>query len=233
MTILYICIDESGNHTRDSCYAIAGCWHLSSRTNPTNILTPTKDKLLSVIENHQQTTGQPAELKGAAIHPDTLNDMISFFKEVVYDDDTINQSRWPWSMGIPLGFTVHSLNARLAADAIGDLVGPLDATETVQTVALTTVLNPLFDSTYLDMSLFDEVRVLLDAKTWKNPAQRIREHIDEHAIGVEQITFETRDSKSTPGIQLADLAAYSWRRNHIHGDCKTAAGLLHDLRFAR
>lgn len=233
MTTLYICIDESENHTRDRCYSVAGCWCVSSRPDPTNVLTPTKDRLLQLIETHPRTAAQPSELKGAAIHPDTLNDVISFLKESMYDDGTIEQSRQPWSMHVPIGFTIHTLNARLATDSIEGLVGPFDAAETVQTIALSTVLSPLFDSTHLDLGSYNEISVVLDAETWTNPVQRVRENVDEQALDVERITFETRNSKSTPGIQLADIAAYSWRRNHTRGDCETAAGLLHDLRFAR
>jgi hypothetical protein len=209
MTTLYICIDESGNHTRDECYVVAGCWCLSSRSDPTNVLTATKDRLLELIEQDPRSTDRSSELKGSAIHPETLNEVVSYLRECMYNERTIEGERSPWAMNIPIGFTLFVSNSELTIAAIEDLVEPHNGSEVIRVSALTTILAPLFGSTHVDLVDCNEVRVLLDAETWLNPAQRVQESIDEASLDADRIRFETCDSVSTPGIQLADIAAYS------------------------
>ncbi|QKY20369.1 hypothetical protein B4589_008240 [Halolamina sp. CBA1230] len=113
---------------------------------------------------------------------------------------------------------------------MADYVDDLDLPRVVQSFALDAVLKPLVhpEQVHIDESI-DTISVLLDSTTWKQPASDyVRESVQDT-----ELNLETRDSRSIPGIQIADLAAYSWRRNYTEGDCGTAAGVLHDLRFAR
>jgi len=228
MTVLYICIDESGNHSRDNCYAIAGCWHVSPRPNPQNVLASTKDKLLSRLQDLKNLRKQPGELKGASIEPDEMSVLMSEFKGIMYEEDSIRQSRLPWRMSFPVGFTLTSMNGQLFRSAVADYNGKLEELELLQIGAVSSVLDPVFHESGLDLDAIDEVRVLFDATTWDTVSAHIDRFVDEP-----NFEFETRDSQNIPGIQFADLAAYSWRRNTLEGDYVEVTSILHDLRFSR
>lgn len=186
-----------------------------------------------MINTHNEGQDAISEIKGASLRSAMINDTAQWLRDNIYDDNTILTSHTVWKMNIPLGFTFCSLNPTLAIDSIIYIAGKTDAPQLVQTLSLNSVLTPLFHQATVDLESCDSVAVLLDASTWKRSAEQVSsniETIDELSTDVE---FEIRDSKSTPGIQLADLAAYSWRRNLRKSDCGTAAGALHDLRFSR
>jgi len=171
-----------------------------------------------------------SKLKGSKAEPSDLNDGISYLRNIVYNDDSIQQERLPWSLSIPLGISVVAFSPDIAISSISKYVDKLDRPRVVQAFALNAVLKPLIHPKQVQLdSAVDNVQVVLDSTTWEQPAK----DYPQAEIQGTDLELETRDSQGIPGIQLADLAAYSWRRNYTHGDCGTAAGVLHDLRFAR
>lgn len=226
VTTLYVCVDESGQQGRGSCYSVAGCWFVSER-RPTDTLDRTKDKLIQAMFEDGNSV---SELKGSKASTGALNTGISYLREAAYDDSSIERSRLPWSMNIPVGFSLVAFTPETISEAVADYVDGLDLSRVVQSFALDAVLKPLVhpEQVHIDKSI-DAISVLLDSTTWKQPVNDYART----AVQETSLELETRDSQSVPGIQLADLAAYSCRRNYMHGDCGTAAGILHDLRFAR
>ena len=225
MTCLYICVDESGNHSQDSCYVVAGCWFVSERTRVSDVLTPTKDKLLDGLKRLKSSSKPPNELKGAAMRPAELSHTVSELTNEVYNDKTII-GRTPWRQEYPVGFTGTTLNGELFRSAVEDYHGRLTGLELLQVAAISSVLNPVFH-TSTDLSIVDSVRVVFDATTWKRVSDHTKQFVDD-----QKFTFETRDSRSVPGIQFADLAAYSWRRQETEVDCLGAIEALEGVRFA-
>lgn len=82
MAILYICIDESGNHSHDDCYTVAGCWCISEQRNQQTVLAPSKDKLLTQLKEMKQLRRQPSELKGTSIHPNQIESLLDSFQSI-------------------------------------------------------------------------------------------------------------------------------------------------------
>jgi hypothetical protein len=133
-------------------------------------------------------------------------------------------------MSIPVGFSLVAFTPETISETVADYVDDLDLPRIVQSFALDAVLKPLVHPEQLQIGeSIDAVTVLLDSTTWKQPASDYASN----SVQDTELSLETRDSQSVPGIQIADLAAYAWRRNYTDGDCGTAAGVLHDLRFAR
>lgn len=228
MTTLYVCVDESGNRDQHTCFAVSGCWFVSPRSNPQNVLGSTKDRLLTEFVSGP-AGGQPGELKGASLHPRTLDDVIAYLRRAVYDDPSLEQDVLPWQLSLPVVYTVTTMSSGLFLAALEDHVGRLDAFELMQITALSSVLHPFYrGGVLLDDRAFSEIRVLFDSSTWENAARTVRS-----ATELPNVSFEIRDSRSTPGIQLADLAAYAWFQLAQNGRCRRATGLLHDMRFAR
>lgn len=152
---LYICIDESGLPSRGDCYIVAGYWFVSERTNPNDILTPTKDRAIEVIKTHTEGKDAISEIKGASLHPVVLNDTTQWLRNNIYSDDTILTSHTVWKMNIPLGFTFCSLNPILAIDSITHIAGKTAAPQLVQTLSLNSVLTPLFHQASVDPEACD------------------------------------------------------------------------------
>lgn len=233
MTCLYVFVDESGEPNTDRCYSVAGCWVVSERPDPNDILMPTKDRLIATVEGSEYGRDSISELKGAATPPSVLDSLFTYLRTGIHDDSTIRQSRFPWQVSKPIRYTLHDVNSEAGTDAIANLVGPQQAGETLKTLALASILTPLRHERRIKTDQFDEVKVYLDAQVWQNPAQRLTEVSTLTTDDFQPLSFDTRDSKGTPGLQLADLAAYSWRRNLLHSDCETAASTLNDFRFFR
>ncbi|WP_422388131.1 DUF3800 domain-containing protein [Halobacterium salinarum] len=225
--LLYVFIDESGNSSRGNHYTVAASWCLSSRTRTGEVLGPTKDKLLASLDS------SPSELKGASLSPGALDTLLSSLDSHGYDDTTVQHSRVPWATTAPVRHTIHDANPELAGKVIGDVTGsPLDAPELLKTLSLASVLDPIFSPEQLCEDQFSETKVVLDATTWDRPSTRIESGIEELDLPVpESLSFEIRDSKGTPGIQISDLAAYSWLRNRRRGDCNEAVKSIDRRRF--
>jgi len=227
--LLYVFIDESGNHSKGDYYAVAGSWCLSRRTDPAEVLSPTKDRLIAHLD-------QPhSELKGSKLSNEALNELVPAISSYGYEDTTVSHTTVPWTTQEPLRCTLHEVNPELATSVIADTTGAeLQAPELLQTLALASVLNPIFNPDRIDRSAFTEIKVILDDTTWSRPMERIKQGID--LLTSERIPsdlqFNIRDSTKTPGVQVADLTAYSWARHLRKGDCGSAADAIHGLRFS-
>jgi hypothetical protein len=224
--ILYIFIDESGNHSRGKNYTVAASWCLSTKNKTSNVLASTRDSVADHI-------GVSGELKGASTPPRKLNSALASITNYGYSDSSITHSHAAWATEQPIRHTLHDVNPEIAKQTINDLTGNhLEAPNIIQTLALATILNPLFYPERLNEEAFDEVKIILDAKTWENPVNNLEAAIDSvDADTPNSLSFEIRDSKATPGIQISDLTAYSWLRHRKEGDCREAVQKVNRRRF--
>lgn len=233
MTTLYVFIDESGNENRGDYYSVAGCWCVSSERNFTAVLDPTVQRLMDVAESTLHDSSPIAELKGASLPTDVITAVFESFETISYDDSTVPHTAVPWEPAYPVRFSTATINPTIGRTAIADIVGTeVDAPKALKLLLLISVLDPLFRSELLDPSLFDDVRIILDATVWQNPAQHARDAFDEVGYSTADISFDIENSKRTPGLQLADLAAYSWTRHLRKGDCNTIVEQIDRYRFA-
>jgi hypothetical protein len=76
------------------------------------------------------------------------------------------------------------------------------------------------------------VKIILDATVWDNPAEYAQDAFDDLGDLSADVSFSTEDSARTPGLQLADMAAYSWGRHHREGDCETTLEVIDRYCFA-
>ena len=221
--ILYVFVDESGRASTDDYYTVAATWCVSTATDETTVLAGTKDRCLSHLD------GTPSELKGSAIQPDQLDVIVPCIDQYAGRDDTVTNRTVAWTDSNPLKHTIQTVQPRILADLLE--IGVPEA-KSVKTLSLTTVLDPLFRPERLELTGFSEIRLILDAETWQ-PVIRQFESVlgPREAAHLEAVSFETRDSNSTPGIQISDLTAYSWARNRRKGDCQQAVNSLADRRF--
>ena len=232
-TTLYVFVDESGNENRGDYYSVAGCWCVSSERNFTAVLDPTVQRLTDVAEATLHDPSPVTELKGASLPTDVINAVFDSFETVTYDDSTVPHTAVPWAPAYPVRFSTTTINPAIGSTAIADIVGTeLDAPKTLKLVLLISVLDPLFRSELLDPSVFDEVQIILDATVWKNPAQHAQGAVDEIGYSSADVSFRIEDSKRTPGLQLADLAAYSQTRHLRKGDCKSVVESIDRYSFA-
>lgn len=102
-----------------------------------------------------------------------------------------------------------------------------DAPQVLQRLALARILSPLTDGEIIDLNQINENHLIPDAEVWKTPANEVCDQLAE--IEGPKISVETRDSSRTPGIQIADLIAYSWRNYTKDGSCRDAAGYISDI----
>lgn len=231
---LYVFVDESGNHSQGDYYTLAGIWCPSHRSSASRVLEPTGDRLLE--QANRASDGKSfSELKGARLRPDLLNRLIANIERYGYDDKTVSHSPSPWANQQPFRCTLHDAHPKLAKSIISDVIGDeLNAPEVLQTLSLATILDPAFDTERIDMSQINTVEIVLDATTWERSKQRMEhglEVLDSQSSSV-NFEFSIVDSKSTPGVQIADLIAYSWARYQREGDCKEAVRTIHSMRFS-
>ena len=192
--------------------------------------------MLKRINEWFEDTKPSSELKGTDLPSELLDQLVSAIAEYGYEDKTISHNPTPWSTQEPLRHTIHETNPELAKEVVSDVTGSdLHAPELLQTLSLISILNPVFHSEHVDRDRCDEIRVVLDAATWTQPVDRIERGFDKlhRESAPDNLSFEIRDSKTTPGIQIADLTAYSWSRNLREGDCGEAAEAINRHRFSR
>lgn len=228
---LHLFVDESGQHHRGECYAVAACWCVSSRRDLGGILKPTKLALMNTLAEQRTRNSSLSELKSSALPPDEVTLLVENIEGKVYQDRTIRRDDFPWYGGCPTQFSFHDVNPSLGLETLEPLVGDHRAPETIQLLALTAILNPLFGTGRVDTSEVNSIHVSLDASVWQQAADRISSGIEQLSLLSSDIEFEIRDSKATPGIQLADLAANAWYRHHQRGDCDGAVRALNRLQL--
>lgn len=236
---LYIFVDESGNPSSGEYYVVAGAWCISDEPNPSRALQSTVDSLAE-IANSLRTSSQPiSELKGSQLPTEVLLSVIECLDGgPAYDDPSVKHQQLPWAGSLPLRVTMHDLNPNLGIEILKETLGGSDLSaesshpEALQSISLATILNPLVQAEMIDLTRIDQIKVVLDAQVWQAPTERIEAGLDVVENVPENLVFETRDSAQTPGLQLADLAAYTWARQLRFGDSGSGVALLDDLRLA-
>jgi len=216
---LYIFVDESGHHSRGEYYTVASCWCLSNNS-PQNIFDNARAGLSRHIENICGFDNVD-ELKGSQLPKQHLGSFLERFEELVYEDGTVRNPPYPWRADIPFRCSYHSCNPELGKRILSQYMTEADAPRVLQRLALANILRPLTDGNAVDLGRIDEIHLVPDAEVWKTPANEICDLLGE--IKDVRIDVETRDSSHTPGIQIADLIAYSWRSYTKDCSCEDAA----------
>lgn len=226
---LYIFVDESGDYSDGEHYAVAACWCLS-RHEPRHVLENARGDLAEFISNVCGFSSSPAELKGTKLPQERLGYILRTFEDYIHDDGTVIDPPYPWEQSSrPIMCSRHDFDPELGREIIGRYTGPVDAPKALQTLALAKLLNPLVHEQPLDHTQIDGIRLIPDAEVWETPATHVQQGLEE--VDEIEIAVETRDSAATPGIQIADLMAYSWRKYVLDGECSDAADYLSEIGF--
>lgn len=232
MTVLYIAVDESGLPSQGDCYVVVGCWYVSERHDPTSPLADLKDDLLRFVGTKQRG-GTPDELKGGKMKPGTINGVVDRIESWMWQLDTVETANLPWDSSYPLGFSrvaYHAEAARRTIERTG--VASLEAPNTLKEIALNSILTPLYYEHQLQTRHVDDSCVVLDGNPWVRPADRLGEHWGDE-IDTEPPEFQIRDSKETPGIQIADVAALVWKKHSKNDVCSRSAATLSNYAVPR
>lgn len=231
MSVLYVAVDESGLPTEGRCYTLVGCWYTSDRRDPTEPLSGLKDDLLQYVATKGRESA-PVELKGGKMSAETATGVIDRVERWMWDLETVNTSSLPWQRAHPLGFTRAVYQPSAARRIIEQMsVHRTETPNVLKELALNALLTPLFHDHFSDD--YVETRVILDGDPWVKPGHRTKRRWNQ-LPGVSDVpTFETRDSKAVPGIQIADVAAITWRRHVTDGRCNRAAATLHEYQVTR
>ncbi|RYJ07760.1 hypothetical protein ELS19_19935 [Halogeometricum borinquense] len=228
--ILYFFVDESGNASNGSSFSLVGCWCVSQRTNEREVFTPTKSHLLSTVRDITEDSSI-SEIKSASLRPHVLDSAMGIVQREIHSDKTLDDPR-VWDSDQPIRYSTYTTVPDLTTDIFnGRSTGSLSAGQMTRCMSLISVVSPLLQSDLTDLDHVDEVRVILDDSVWDNPARIVGECFENLPSMDIQSSFTTADSKSVPGLQLADMAAYSWLRNQREGDCSYAKGVVDDYRF--
>ncbi|MWG36193.1 DUF3800 domain-containing protein [Halomarina oriensis] len=217
---VYVFIDESGSNSQGQLYTVTGCWCVGN-SNPYSVLDDTRENLCDLAES--LGASDVSELKGAKLRPTTIDTLVQSVSAFAHEDDSVPSPPYPWPNGVdrPLRFSVKTMNTELMLETLERQgVSKLDAPQTLQMIALTSALDPIYREPRLSYDHIDDIEIYLDADVWKTPGAVVEE-ISQGSTPV-NTSFETKDSRKIPGLQLSDLAAYSVRRNARKGDCNQA-----------
>lgn len=221
--LLYVFIDESGLPSCGDCYAVAATWCESSRTDDIEVFSRTKDKCLQLIDSGA------SELKGSSLSPSELDTIVPSVKRFALNDGSVSDQHTARNDSMPFKHTLHTVQPTVIADTVD---GGLNAPKRIKRHSLGTVLDPLFRPDRLNLPVFSEIRIVLDAETWERARRQFETTVNDRFEDYStDVSFTVADSVSVPGIQISDLAAYVWARNRREGDCKTAARTVDDRRF--
>lgn len=231
---LYVFIDESGNPSRSRYFTLAACWCVSRRDNIDQILQPTVGKLKTTANNHMEQSGAISELKGSRLHPEVTHAVVGSLGNIEYGDQTIRTQNLPWEVAQPIRFSVHTTNPEIGVDILKELIGNADSSIlAIKTLSLVSVLNPIFEAGLIETNSLDNIYVVLDDNPWENPSKQIEKTIDQVGPSLPDIDFSTPTSKATPGLQVADIAAYSWAKNKRDGGYRAVVEKIEQLRFVK
>ena len=228
MSTLHVFIDESGQHHGGDCYAVAGCWCVSPRRDVSEVLKPTKSKLMGMLEADHPSL---SEIKSSSLGIDEIELLLQCLTQFVHKDQTLDAGRYPWQSAHPLQISLHDTQPDVAVETLSGMIGELQVPETIQTLALISLLNPLFSPGVISLSGLDQVQVTLDSKIWERAATKVDDTIDRLGASPIDIHFETWDSKKAPGLQVADLCANTWRRSILNGVDNDGSTVLTQLRL--
>lgn len=222
---LYVFVDESGSHSRRDCYVVAGCWCLTNVTRSSRVLKPTTRKLASWFLNDDG-----GELKGERFDDETLGHLLSTVRNTITDDESVDQYDHPWDTNSPITYTLYDSESELGQAITERHLGESGTGTTPQVIALASVIAPLFR---LDEQVNAPIRsyhVVLDDTTWERPRFILSRMIDD-LDWTPDVQFVTAKSHTTPGIQLADVAAFVRRKQLTEGTPGTAHRDLNRLRL--
>lgn len=221
---LYIFVDESGHHARGEYYTVASCWCLSDNS-PQHILDNARADLSRYISN---TCGidDVGELKGSQLPKERLSSFLEILENHAYEDGTVADPPYPWKRDKPFQCSYHSFNPELGKQILADFMTEADAPHVLQRLSLARILSPLTDGNIVDLGRVNEIHLVPDAEVWKTPANEVCNLFSE--LKGPQINVETRDSSRTPGIQIADLIAYSWRSYTKDSSCEDAVEFINN-----
>lgn len=202
---------------------------MSAYTDPTHVLQPTRNRLSDNVLYDGGGPSSGREIKGTRSSERKLDSAMKYLRKVVEVDKTIRTTGGPWGENRPLRFTTFDIYSKLSERITRRYLGEGRTHTTTQLIGLAAVLTPIFQPEAGDSSS-SEVRVVLDADTWR----RACTVLDEILADIERtptVEFEIRDSKSVPGIQLSDVAAYARRKRLLEGTCKAATQVIDSLRL--
>lgn len=231
---LFIFVDESGNPNRskdrDDYFTVAGCWCVSTRSDPSQVLSPTKNRLVEMVRDD---FGKISEIKGSQLPPRLIDNLIPAINDFSWNDSTIvTSSGCPWDMSLPIRYSTHNINPKMAAQALGTRLNTsLSDGQLIRVISLLPLINPLCYTSVVDVTKVEGVKVILDSEVWSHPSRIIEEVTNSNLDLLDHAEFETGDSKGIPGLQLADLAAYSWARCIRKGDCVKARNCVSSHSF--
>lgn len=219
---LYIFVDESGHHARGAYYTVAGCWCLSNN-NPRHILDSARARLSRDISEVAGIRNVD-ELKGSQLPKESLGSFLDTFEKFAYEDGTVSGPPYPWQHNRPFQCSYHSFNPEVGKQILANYMAEADAPHVLQRLSLARILSPLTDANVIDLSQINNIHVIPDAEVWKTPANEVCSLFAE--LDGLDINVETRDSSRTPGIQIADLIAYSRRSYMKDYSCEDAANFI-------
>lgn len=217
-------IDESGNHSTSDCYTLAGVWCLTEYDAPEEVFKPTRDRIANQVV---QTDG---ELKGEELS-DTKLDSCLFYARNVFEQDGSLVPTDCWGTGYSAAFSVYDSDSETVRDIVTQYLGEgANASVTAQLVGLASVTSPILRlDDHVPVEIVEH-NVVLDGTTWRRAGETLR-RIYESSNRVSEIRFSYRDSKNTPGIQLADLAAHARRLRLTTGDCVRGSQVVDEMRL--
>lgn len=226
---LHIFVDESGDYAHGDRYVVAACWCIS-HNKPRHIFDNARANLVKHLQDGYGYEKKIKELKGNQLPNEHLRSIMDTFEQYVRQDGTVEGPPYPWKeMGQPFRYSTDSFRPGPCKEILMNHMSEVDAPGALQRLSLISVLSPLSISDQIDTSHIDNVNLILDAEVWKQPARDVLQVID--LPNNTEVNFSTRDSENIPGIQIADIAAYTRARRLRYGDCHSASKFVQDRCF--
>lgn len=220
---LYVFVDESGNTSHGSIFSVGSCWCFS-HSAPTVTLKHTVGMVKSDLNNMYGYRKDTKEIKFSKLSEDAASYIPKSAKQHSYDDRTLLQpeNAWYTDSGQLIRYSTSCVNPQLLKKSLVNAgVDEPDAPQLIRVTSLTRTLQPLFTESKINANNIDTVRIVLDANVWKNSSEAISKAIQDEIELPFSLEFEIADSHSCYGIQLADVVAGLYRKNHLdgsHGD---------------
>jgi len=228
--ILYLFVDESGNPDDGDVFSLVGCWCVSERDTENDVLSSTRAKLMNhVRENHNPDV---SELKGSKLPPSLIDTLMAVLQQTIYSDPTIESSP-VWDHESPIRYSVYSTTPALVSEFLsGRISAALSTGQMLRVMSLISIIDPVFRRGLIDLTDIDAFRVVLDDTVWSGPADIVEECFRAYSQNapLDATEFVIGNSRAVPGLQIADLAVYSWTRNRQQGDCEHASQVVRDYR---
>lgn len=224
MATLHIFIDESGKHYQGDHYTLAACWSVSDydNNNTRNVFDPSKQRILNTLDSNL------SEIKGSKLLEEQYQHILSNFDSILYNDSTVMTDPSVWDSALPIRATFHDVNPEVAVSTLQNLLGEgREQKNCIHLLALVSVLDPIFSNRVQSAPEIDNIRISLDGGIWKQAAESFEAGLESVGYSGLPLDVSIEDSKQIPGIQLADLFAYPWRRHQLEG---AYAGIFEILR---